>query len=419
MSKNVKEVRFGELILTFTDRFEERWSDRGSGADKDAAFYHPIPPTGFFALGSIGRNDHSTPDGNVAALCVKEATPGSGALKPPVDWQFIWNDVGSGADQDGACWRPIPPKGYVALGDVFIRGYERPTGQQVMCVREDLVFAGTVSTYSIWTDAGSGADRDFGAWEIGVSAAFRDTPDILIAANTFVGHAHHEKPSAAAVVYTLRLPIPTIESGEPGKPTLTSKTKPAEHTNPVVDRIVTVPFTAVTDGGKSLAWKVANSPFYTLERSVQYDLLIFDDNNTSVPQTKSHNVTTGISKESSETFSINTGISVTVEEGVDVGGFSSKVSATVSVELGYAQTTSVTKFESTEIDAELTTPPERAAALWTEAHSIRVARADGSSVSAPLTFKAGHADFMEAQYPPPSFDAPKAARIRRFPNRRR
>lgn len=45
------EKAFGELILTFTDSFTLRWNDSGSA---DGAFWQPVPPTGFFVLGSVG-----------------------------------------------------------------------------------------------------------------------------------------------------------------------------------------------------------------------------------------------------------------------------------------------------------------------------------------------------------------------------
>ena len=100
-----KEVHFGDLILTFTSTFQLRWSDAGSGADRDVAFYHPVPPAGFHALGSVGigrASSHFNPDGNWAVLCVKAAEDvnGKAALARPTDYDFIWNDEKSGARMD-------------------------------------------------------------------------------------------------------------------------------------------------------------------------------------------------------------------------------------------------------------------------------------------------------------------------------
>lgn len=395
-----KEVQFGDLILAFTTSYEYRWNDRGSGADDDVGFYHPIPPEGFFALGSIGLPNHDQPNGKFASLCVKASPATSGKkapLAPPVRWEYVWDDSGSGADDDGSCWRPVPPEGYVALGDVFVTGHSAPTGTQVMCVAKELVFEGKVGA-RIWTDNGSGADRDFGAWQVEVSRTFLDTPDGIFAVNSFAGTATHAQPQSSPVAWSLRLPLPTLEAEGPVKPTLTSRNRPPAHTNPVVDRVVTVPFTAVADSDKTLEWKVANSPFYNVERSVQFDLLMFIDNDTNTAQSQGTEVTTGVTKEQSQTFSITTGITVSYESGIDAGGFSSKVSASLSIELGYSTTTSISQFRSETDQATLIAAPRHAAALWTEANTLRVFRADGSPVGPALGFQTADTAYVLSEF---------------------
>jgi hypothetical protein len=400
-----KEVRFGDLILTFTSTFQLRWSDAGSGADRDVSFYHPVPPAGFHALGSVGIGRASSdfnPDGNWAVLCVKAAEDvnGKAALARPTDYDFIWNDEKSGARMDGSCWRPLPPDGYVALGDVFVEGHSKPSLDDVMCVAQELVFEGVIGE-EIWTDNGSGARRDFGAWQIDVSRAFREAKDGVFAVGAFVGRESHDKPSSAPVAYTLCLPLPTVSGGDAPKPTLDSRTRPADKTMPVIDHIVTVPFTAVIDPDKTLAWQVENSPFYDVERAVYYDLVIFEDNTTNRDQTKSQSVTNGVTREKSETFSINTGIKVSYESGVQAGAFSSKVAVELSIELGYSTTTNVSVFQSVQETAELTVPAQHAAALWVEANSIRLIRSDNTPVGPALAFPESNSSYLSAQFPMP------------------
>lgn len=396
-----KEVQFGDLILTFTTKYDLRWSDGGSGSDDNAAYYQPVPPQGFFALGSMGVNNYDNPDGKFASMCVK-ASASPLLKKPPLArpqrFEFIWNDRGSGADRNGSCWRPVPPDGYVALGDVFVEGYDAPTGDPVMCVARELVIQGKVGD-RIWIDAGSGADRDFGSWEITANNEFLDTPDGVFAVNSFIGVPSHHKPEAGPVVFNLRLPLPTQESSAAPKPKLTSRNRPPANTNPVVDRVVTLPFTAVLDDARTLQWKVDNSPFYDVERLVDYSLLLFLDNETDTLQTASSSVTTGVSKEHSQTFSITTGISVTYESGVEAGGFSSKVSATISLELGYSSTQSVTQFRSQTEEAILAVAPQHAGALWVEANTLRVIRADGTPVSQGLDFDTSDTAYVISEFP--------------------
>jgi hypothetical protein len=404
-----KAVQFGELILQFTSTFNLAWSDAGSGADEDGSFYHPVAPEGFHVLGSIGIRKAASafdPNGRVAALCVKAAHPDSAkpALMPPTGYQWIWDDKGSGADRDGSCWRPIAPPGYAALGDVFVEGYAAPSLSYVMCVATELVGEGQVGE-RVWSDGGSGASTDFCSWEVGTSQAYRDTSDGLFAVNSFTGSGLYDKPSTSVVANTLRLPLPSQEGGESIKPELTSRTRPADRTTPVVDRIVTVPFTGIVDGDKTFEWKMEHSPFYDVERSVFYDLQIFEDNTTSVDQVKSQAVSSGVTREDSETFSITTGISLSYESGVEAGGFSTKVTAQLSIELGYSSMSSVSVFESQENDATLTIPAKHAGALWTEANSIRVFRADSTPVGPSLAFDAGNTAYLSSQFPKPEAGA--------------
>ncbi|MGN5192851.1 hypothetical protein BJP22_04745 [Aeromonas veronii] len=394
-------MQFGDLELAFTTEYEYRWNDRGSGADHDIGFYHPIPPAGFYALGSIGVNNYDNPNGKFASLCVKNVSKPNQqpALAQPIRFDLIWTDRGSGAKADGSCWRPVPPAGYVALGDIFVTGYNAPTGLQVMCVAEELVCDGKIGNL-IWDDTGSGADRDFGVWQIDASKSFLDTPDGIFAVNSFVGRDSHQKPDSASVAYNLRLPLPTeVVTHSIDKPILTGRTKPPTHTNPKVDRIVTVPFTAVRDDTKNVEWRVRNSPFYTVERSVDYSLVLFIDNTTQTEQSASTSITTGVSKESSQTFSINTGITVGYESGIDAGGFSTKASVSLSIELGYSTTQSVTQFRSETDEATLIAAPNHAAALWIESNSLQVRRADRSPVGAPLSFETIDTGYVISEYP--------------------
>lgn len=399
-AKTPSQVQFGELVLAFTTAYEYRWNDKGSHVKGDVAFWHPKPPAGFFALGTIGVTNYDLPDGKFASMCVKAATTvgGKPALAPPEGWTFIWNDKGSPTHDDGSCWRPIAPEGYVALGDVFVRGYDQPSGQQVMCVAKELVYEGRIGDL-IWADGGSRAHLDFGAWQIEAGQAFLDTPDGIFAVNSFVGRESHDKPESSAVAWNLRLPLPTFEAGGPEKPVLTSRTKPAAHTNPVVDRIVTVPFTVLIDDNKPLQWRVENSPFYTVERSVDYALVLFIDNNTKTQQSASTDITTGVSREASHTFSVTTGITVSYEAGIEAGGSSTKSSVSMSIELGYSNTTSVTQFRSETDQAVLVATPDHAAALWTESDSLRVRRADGEAVGGPLSFDTTDTAYLVSEFP--------------------
>ena len=73
----------------------------------------------------------------------------------------LWNDKASGGDKDVSFWRVVPPPGYVAIGDVINLGYNPPDDLKKMyaCINADLVVQGKIGP-GIWDDRGSGADND-------------------------------------------------------------------------------------------------------------------------------------------------------------------------------------------------------------------------------------------------------------------
>jgi len=80
-----------------------------------------------------------------------------GALAAPSGYQQIWNDRGSGADLDGSMWQPVCPAGYASLGVVAQAGYDTPALDDISCVREDLLLPGKVGN-QIYNDRHSGGD---------------------------------------------------------------------------------------------------------------------------------------------------------------------------------------------------------------------------------------------------------------------
>jgi hypothetical protein len=400
--------QFGDLLLQFTTDFHLTYNDKGSGSKRDASFWTPQPSNGFSILGSFGQSGYTDPNGTQWALCVAEAKPGSGALKSPVDWVEIWNDHGSGGKNDGSCWRPVPPQNYNALGDLFVKGYAKPPLNAVVCVRKDLTFPGKIGT-SIWNDLGSGVHTDIGVWSIDVLPGPPDQYG-FIATNTFVAVNGYDTPITDPAANVLLLRFPSKSAAEPELPQLDSVAKPAEQTTPVVDHTVLVPFTAIKDELRTLAWQIQNSPFYTIERYVYYSLILFNRNLTQQQQSTSSEVTVGVTNTQTSQFSTTTGITVGYSSGVDLGLFSAKVNASVSIELGYMQSSSVAVMKSSTVRANLDTPAQHAAALWTASYRLNLIRADGERVGLPLAFEAAGSSFLESQFPPPEGAARVSAR---------
>ncbi|MCA9662926.1 MAG: alkaline phosphatase family protein, partial [Myxococcales bacterium] len=118
------------------------------------------------------------------ALVVKDAP---GALAPPLGFERIWDDEGSLGKNDVALWSPIAPLGYACLGTVAQQLYDvEPSPQTIRCVHRGLLAPGAMSL--TWADEGSGAWEDAGLWgcEVGEAGG--------ASARSFVARRHHDDP---------------------------------------------------------------------------------------------------------------------------------------------------------------------------------------------------------------------------------
>lgn len=175
-----------------------QWWDKGSGGSYDGSFWKPQIPLGYYALGSLGQSNYGNPNEQKHVFVAVKADGDPAALAHPVDYQQIWTDRGSGADLDGSFWLPIPPRGYVALGLVAMRGYNKPLLTEVVCVKKEYTVRGKAGAF-IWNDRSTGSDRDFGAWRIEDYLDF----NFGICPGTFVGVTSHSPPAASPVFHCL------------------------------------------------------------------------------------------------------------------------------------------------------------------------------------------------------------------------
>jgi len=74
----------------------------------------------------------------VLAVKVLSEPDKDGYLTYPVEYECIWRSKNS----NGAIWRPVPPPGYVSMGDVATAAYLKPDRREVVCVRDFLVTDG-------------------------------------------------------------------------------------------------------------------------------------------------------------------------------------------------------------------------------------------------------------------------------------
>jgi hypothetical protein len=181
--QSVEETERQKIIAELSYRLETKltckqkltWSDKGSGADLDGFFFTPSAESSYYIIGGYASRK-GDPNAKKCVISVRpsksnpEETPE--LLVPPSDWSLIWTDKGSGADTDGSMWHGVPPgKGYKCLGSVAQKGYKKPVLSNYRCVHSGLTKK--IQNKSIvWTDKGSGADRDVTVFNLPNSKSF-------------------------------------------------------------------------------------------------------------------------------------------------------------------------------------------------------------------------------------------------------
>jgi hypothetical protein len=393
-----------DLEIGFVDQYTLRWNDQGSGGTHDGSFFHPVTSNGFRALGSLGCGPNGYPNPNgIFAMMVVRAKPGhEDALAEPLDYQLVYNDHGSGASMYGSFWTPIPPDGYIALGTVVANNtWNEPSLGDVVCVREDLTIPGEATDF-IYDDRNTGASMYLGCWKIDQPPA-GPHDYAYITTGTFVAVGSWTRPTVSPVMYVLNIELPLLAESpyRSYTPTLSGYDTPPEETVPMLGRAMLVPCTIVNDAiyQNNIAWRVANSPTYRLERHVFYKLLYHNYNQTSELQTNSVTIRSGVTTTQSNTFYSETSISVSVEAGISFKAFSGKITATVSQTFGYETQTSVAELHEREVQSSINTPPGKAAALWQQYNRYVLKRHNGTSFEPVAAWEFGIDSYLTDEYP--------------------
>uniref|UniRef100_A0A1D1ZKI7 Vacuolar protein sorting-associated protein 62 n=1 Tax=Anthurium amnicola TaxID=1678845 RepID=A0A1D1ZKI7_9ARAE len=155
-------ICIGELEVLQVTKFQSIWSCSLFSESSGATFYKPVEiPDGFYSLGHYGQpNNHplhgfvlvarevdiSKTLANQQIRTVSELP----AMQKPVDYTLVWSTDDWTDDNYDGCgyfWLPSPPEGYRAMGYVVTNKPEKPSLEEVRCVRSDLT--GTCETTDI------------------------------------------------------------------------------------------------------------------------------------------------------------------------------------------------------------------------------------------------------------------------------
>merc|ERR1711936_454526 len=124
---------------------EKVWDDSGSGANDDVSIWKAKVPRGHKAVGQVVVKSHVKPSKSYAIKATKKAD--NNALVLPVSYDKIWDDSGSGADDDVKIYEAIskstsvisvrgmgaiashsgkPPRPYMLRTDMVTYFHEKP-----------------------------------------------------------------------------------------------------------------------------------------------------------------------------------------------------------------------------------------------------------------------------------------------------
>jgi hypothetical protein len=361
------------IDIVFVTDFEGIYADFGTGAHTNMSIWKPKAPAGYFPLGYYMHASHGKPTSVMFAV---KPSGNSTALKHPVDYKWIWNDAGSGGDSDLTVWEPIAPPGYRALGTIAVRGYHKPSVKEVVCVRNDLTTYASVGK-SIWTDAGSGADRDARFHRIKAPQPPANSKKTYLTSGSFCGHASSGNLTSSEAAYALKVTMP-YKSNQVNLtfPKLTGLGSPIEKTNMQLESVSYIPCISVKDQAfaNNLARQVQVSPIYKLERYVYYQLMDHNTSSSSNEGNMGFRMMTGMSQEQSREMSSTFGVETTTEAGVEAGVFSASVSVTVSYALSQTESFTSSEVQENEKTVEFPVPGKGAGALYGKTYLYKLKR---------------------------------------------
>lgn len=152
LSNRMPSKKDPRIKVISSNDYQQVYADWSSGAERDVAIWRlkTIEHDGekYYPVGDIGSHERE----HDPRYSIKKKGPTfqdkleysmsnngpdrqsilvAGDIKPPVDYAKLSY---AGGDQEGLFWRPIAPAGYVALGDIFQKGFKKPSMDIVRCV---------------------------------------------------------------------------------------------------------------------------------------------------------------------------------------------------------------------------------------------------------------------------------------------
>ncbi|XP_021806029.1 uncharacterized protein LOC110750075 [Prunus avium] len=185
-------IDLGGLQVYQISSFTKVWATHEGGPDNlGASFFEPSPLTqGFYMLGCYSQPNNKPLSGWALAAKLTEHRDEDKddhlLLKKPLDYTLVWSSESLKnlkKDGDGYVWLPTPPQGYEAIGHVVTTSPEKPSLDQIRCVRSDLTDHCEADSW-IWGLGTTGDANGFNVFSLRPSN--RGTQAMGVPAGTFV-----------------------------------------------------------------------------------------------------------------------------------------------------------------------------------------------------------------------------------------
>ncbi len=396
------------------------WNDRGSGADADVAFWKVIPSPGYYTLGHFTTSYHQiNPDNGQKAPVTITLRPKPGyesLLAAPIGYDKIWDDAGSGSDDDVQIWRMKCPEGYVSVGDVATaKENDKSPANDCRCIKRQarnskgetinlvtranyLNFAkeGESGPKAFWTDSGSGANKDVSIWLMNTNQTPPKRNQVYMVASTFRANKYHTAPPAEDC-YALVLEFPQNDILErvdmlDKKVKLKGPQLPSDQEMKASEVVqeYTLPFFAVQDPDyKSQLAQFLASPTYKVKRFTSF--VAIDSYEPINTETKEFSVTTGKSEETNYNNEVGVALGVSVEvggeAGIAVAGGHVNVTASVEVSYSHSWGGATSNYEERSFTYPQTVTGGCFGVLFQAKSTYMIYRKDGSMVGSPVEVK--------------------------------
>lgn len=395
-------LQYKDLLINFTTEFAPIWNDKGTRSQQAVTFWRPSTSSdalsNFISLGDVAIGDYHNINHRKIVAVVSEADNVNGtALRTPDDFELVWRHSGKRVRAEVSIWRPIPPRGYVALGMVCGVGNEKPPRNTVRCVRADLV-VGAHPDQPIWNDKGSGAHNDFSAWNISPPEAAPG--ETYLAAGTFVGATGYARPTQQTTTHALRLDLPLHTRHLPPLPPMLDPQQRALWDAAHAPHVCELPWFAVKDPELTPIEQLSNCPTYRLERNDQYILVSTGHNPSPISKTFNWTVYRG------EVDNLSAGLRALTGIGWASGwssGHPLKICARLDLDFTHTATSAKGWGQTSLFEVIAYVPANKSIGAYLIRSEYKLLRTDGSQLGATLKYANGeNVHFSELLPPQPA-----------------